>query len=77
LTQTGTVSWANITRYGFDITANASGSNVSLDAFRIEDTDTINQDFALVSHTTSGSVIATKTSTAPMDIEYAIGVTVS
>jgi hypothetical protein len=77
LTQTGTVSWANITRYGFDIAANASGSNVSLDAFRIEDTDTINQDYALVSHTTNATVLATKTAVAPMDIEYSLGVTVS
>lgn len=76
-TQTGTVSWASITRYGVDVRANATGSNISLDAIRIEDTDTVNRDFVLVSHTTSGSALATKTAIAPMDVEYAIDITVA
>jgi hypothetical protein len=76
-TLTGIANWAQITSYGFDITANATGSNVSLDALRIEDTDTVNRDYSLISHTTSGSVLATKTAVAPMDVEYAVNVTVA
>ncbi|UUG69375.1 minor tail protein [Streptomyces phage Sham] len=67
----GTISWDNITRMGFDVTAGATGSYVILDGLRIEDLDTPNQDFVLVSHTVLSSPLV-KTNTAPMDVEYAL-----
>jgi hypothetical protein len=76
-TSSGTISWSDIDTMGIDATASGTGSYVSVDALRIEDTDTVNKDYALVSHTTSGSVLAAKTAVAPMDIEYSIAVTVT
>jgi hypothetical protein len=70
-TASGTISWDNITRMGFDVTAGGTGSYVILDGLRIEDLDTANQDFVLVSHTVLSSPLV-KTSTAPMDVEYAL-----
>ncbi|QWT29934.1 minor tail protein [Streptomyces phage TunaTartare] len=70
-TASGTISWDSITRMGFDVTAGATGSYVILDGLRIEDLDTPNQDFVLVSHTVLSSPLV-KTSTAPMDVEYAL-----
>lgn len=75
-TSSGTISWDNITRMGFDVTAGGTGSYVILDGLRIEDLDTPNQDFVLVSHTVLGSPLV-KTSTAPMDVEYALDFNVS
>ncbi len=75
-TATGTVSWSSINRMGFDVTAGGTGSYVILDAVRIEDTDTPNQEYILVSHSVLGSPI-TKTNVAPMDIEYALDFTIS
>lgn len=77
MVQTGTISWASINKFGMDVTATATGSNISLDSIRVEDTDTINQDYSLVSHTTSATPLATKTAVAPMDVEYAVNVTVA
>lgn len=77
MVQTGTISWASINKFGMDVTATATGSFISLDSIRVEDTDTINQDYALVSHTTNATALATKTSVAPMDVEYAVNVTVA
>lgn len=77
MVQTGTISWASINKFGIDVTATATGSNISLDSIRVEDTDTINLDYALVSHTTNATALATKTSVAPMDVEYAVNVTVA
>lgn len=77
MVQTGTISWSSINKFGVDVTASGTGSYISLDSIRVEDTDTINQDYALVSHTTSATALATKTNVAPMDVEYAINVTVA
>jgi hypothetical protein len=72
----GTISWADITRMGFDVTATATAGYVVLDGLRIEDLDTPNQDFVLVSHTVLGAPLE-KTSTAPMDVEYALDFSVT
>lgn len=70
-TITGTFSWGTVTRMGFDVTAGGTGSYVILDGLRVEDLDTPNQDFVLVSHAILGSPIQ-KTNVAPMDVEYAL-----
>lgn len=70
-TQTGTISWASINRYGVDVRASATGSSVTLDSIRIEDTDTVNRDYVLISHSVLGAPLV-KTSSAPMDVEYAL-----
>lgn len=70
-TVTGTFSWDSVTRMGFDVTAGGTGSYVILDGLRVEDLDTPNQDFVLVSHAILGSPIQ-KTNVAPMDVEYAL-----
>lgn len=72
MVQTGNIAWSNINQYGFDVRAGTTGSSVSLDAYRIEDTDTINRDYVLVSHAVSSTPLITKTATAPMDVEYAL-----
>lgn len=72
----GTINWNNITRFGVDVTAGSSNGYVILDGIRIEDVDTPNQDFVLVSHTVLSSPLV-KTGIAPMDIEYALDFNVS
>lgn len=75
-TSAGTVNWDNINRFGFDVTAGGTAGYVILDGLRVEDLDTPNQDFVLVSHTILGSPLV-KTNTAPMDVEYALDFNVS
>lgn len=75
-TASGTISWDAITRFGFDVTATATAGYVILDGLRIEDLDTVNQNYILVSHTVLSSPLV-KTSTAPMDVEYALDFNVS
>lgn len=70
-TITGTFSWDTVTRMGFDVTAGGTAGYVILDGVRVEDLDTPNQDFVLVSHAILGSPIE-KTNIAPMDVEYAL-----
>ena len=70
-TATGTISWESISRITFDVTAGGTDSYVILDGLRVEDVDTPNQNYILVSHAVLGSPIA-KTNIAPMDIEYAL-----
>jgi len=72
----GTISWDSITRFGFDVTATATAGYVILDGLRIEDLDTVNQNFVLVSHTVLSSPLV-KSSTAPMDVEYALDFSVT
>ncbi|AXH49186.1 tail protein [Streptomyces phage Blueeyedbeauty] len=67
----GTISWDNITRMGFDVTAGGTAGYVILDGLRVEDVDTPNQDYILVSHAILSSPI-NKTNVAPMDVEYAL-----
>lgn len=75
-TATGTIDWAAITQFGVDVKAGPTAGYVILDGLRIEDTDTINQDFILVSRSVLGTPL-TKTDIAPMDIEYALEFTIT
>lgn len=70
-TITGTFSWETITKMSFDVTAGGTAGYVILDGLRVEDLDTPNQDFTLVSRAILGSPIQ-KTNVAPMDVEYAL-----
>lgn len=70
-TASGTISWDSISRMGFDVTAGGTAGYVILDGLRVEDLDTPNQDFVLVSHTILSSPLV-KSDTAPMDVEYAL-----
>lgn len=72
----GIVDWDNINSMGFDVTAGGTAGYVILDGVRVEDTDTPNQDFILVSHTVLASPLE-KTNVAPMDVEYALEFNVS
>jgi hypothetical protein len=67
----GTITWNSITRFGFDVTAGGTAGYVILDGLRIEDLDTPNQNFVLVSRSVLSSPL-TKSNTAPMDVEYAL-----
>lgn len=74
MTATGTPSLANITSIEIVVTAKAGGATtVDLDAIRVEDTDTFSSDYVLVSRGIPGSPIV-KGSSAPLDIEYTVGV---
>lgn len=70
-TATGTIAWNGITKFGVDVKAGATAGYVILDGLRIEDTDTVNQDYVLVSRSVLGTPLV-KTDIAPMDIEYAL-----
>jgi hypothetical protein len=70
-TTSGTISWDSISRMGFDVTAGGTAGYVILDGLRVEDLDTPNQEFVLVSHTILSSPLV-KSNTAPMDVEYAL-----
>ncbi|QOI67443.1 minor tail protein [Streptomyces phage Beuffert] len=67
----GAINWDSITRMGFDVTAGGTAGYVILDGLRVEDVDTPNQDYILVSHAILSSPI-NKTNVAPMDVEYAL-----
>lgn len=67
-TPTGSPSWANITSIEFQVVAGAV-ANFYFDGLRVEDTDTANSDFALVSHSIPSTPI-TKSYGSLMDIEY-------
>lgn len=75
-TSSGTISWDSISRFGFDVTAGGTAGYVILDGLRVEDLDTPNPDFVLVSHTVLGSPLV-KTDVAPMDVEYALDFSVT
>jgi hypothetical protein len=68
---TGSIAWSAITKFGVDVKAGATAGYVVLDGLRIEDTDSLNQDYVLVSRSVLGTPL-TKTAIAPMDIEYAL-----
>jgi hypothetical protein len=73
---TGTPDWSAITSMNVKVTAGASAGYLIMDGIRIEDGDTLNPSYALVSR----SVLATplvKTDSSPMDIEYALEFNVS
>lgn len=73
-TAVGTPDWSNITSIEFQI-INSGGSTCDfyLDSIRMEDVDTANPDYALVSRSVLGSPI-TKISGTLMDIEYYLDV---
>jgi hypothetical protein len=73
---TGTATWNAITSYGLNIQANATGGFLILDGIRVEDTDTPNLDYILVSHAVLGAPLS-KDATAPYDVEYALEFTVT
>lgn len=68
---TGSPDWAAITQMNVEATAGGTGGYVIMDGVRIEDGDTLNPEYALVSR----SILTTplvKRDTSPMDIEYAL-----
>jgi hypothetical protein len=68
---TGSPDWSDINKIDIEVTAGGTAGYLILDGIRIEDADTLNPDYALVSR----SVLATplvKTDNAPMDVEYAL-----
>jgi hypothetical protein len=72
LTVTGSPSWANITAVDILVTATAGGTaSIDLDAVRIEDRDSAQEDNVLVSRSVLGSPVV-KTVNVPLDVEYAI-----
>lgn len=70
-TATGTPDWSAITSMSVKVTAGASAGYLILDGIRIEDGDTLNSEYALVSRSVLGTPLV-KTDSSPMDIEYAI-----
>jgi hypothetical protein len=67
-TATGNPSWAYITSIGIDV-ASAGTAGLAMDMIRIDDSDEVDANYALVSRSVLGSVI-TKTAGSEMDIEY-------
>lgn len=68
---TGTPDWSAITTMNVKVTAGATAGNLILDGIRIEDGDTLNPSYVLVSRSVLGSPLV-KTDSSPMDVEYAI-----
>jgi hypothetical protein len=67
-TATGTPNWNNITSVEFIVTSTTS-VNLMIDGIRVQDEDSVDPDYALVSHSILGSSI-TKSGGSPMEIEY-------
>lgn len=73
---TGTPSWANITGIEVRVTATAGGTaTVDFDGVRIEDTDTVNPEYVMVSRELL-SVPFTKTAGKTQEVEFSLGVSV-
>lgn len=71
-TATGTPDWANIT----SIVVSATGTgNAVFDGIRVEDADTLSNDYALVARTVL-PVPKTKTDDSEMEIEYALEINI-
>lgn len=70
-TATGTPDWSAITSMSVKVTAGGSAGYLIMDGIRIEDGDTLNPEYALVSRSILSSPL-TKTDSSPMDVEYAI-----
>ncbi len=69
-TITGSPTWSNITSVDVAATATSGGAvNVDFDGLRIEDSDSFNPDYFLVSRAVLSSPLV-KDNSAPMDIEY-------
>lgn len=73
---TGTPSWANITEMRVSTTSGAGGaSQVDYDGIRIEDTDTLNSDYVMVSRELLASPY-TKVDGMVQEIEFSLDVSV-
>lgn len=69
-TSTGSPDWSNITEVELRVTATSGGSTtVDFDAIRIEDTDSLNPEYVLISRVVLGTPLQ-KTADKQMDIEY-------
>lgn len=68
---TGTPDWSAITKIDIEVTAGGTAGYLIMDGIRIEDADTLNPDYALVSRSVLGTPLV-KTDNAPMDVEYAL-----
>ena len=76
-TSTGSPTWSNITTVDVSATATAGGAcNVDFDGIRIEDTDSYNPEYFLISRAVLVSPI-TKNPYSPMDIEYTLDAVIS
>jgi hypothetical protein len=73
---TGTPDWSDINKIDIEVTAGGTAGYLIMDGIRIEDADTLNPDYALVSHSVLGTPLV-KTDNAPMDVEYAVEITFS
>lgn len=75
-TLTGTPSWASITSMEVEVVAGAGGAAaVDFDGIRIEDVDTLNPDYIMVSRELLAAPV-TKTAGRAMDVEFYLPVTV-
>ncbi len=71
---TGNPSWSSITYVTISATSTSGGAGtVDFDGIRIEDTDTFNPDYALLSRYVLDEPMI-KTTQTPMDVEYALKV---
>lgn len=68
---TGTPDWSAITKIDIEVTAGGTAGYLIMDGIRIEDADTLNPDYALVSRSVLASPLV-KTDNSPMDVEYAL-----
>lgn len=66
-----TPSWSEITKMNVEVTAGATAGYLLMDGIRIEDGDTLNPEYALVSRSVLTDPLVKKDN-SPMDIEYAI-----
>lgn len=75
-TVTGTPSWANLTSIEVEVVAGAGGAaSFDFDGLRIEDTDTIDPNYVMVSRELLGAPV-TKVAGRVQDIEFSLPVTV-
>lgn len=75
-TVTGTPSWSNITMLEVEVVSGAGGaSQVDFDGLRIEDIDTLNPEYVMVSRELLSTPV-TKVAGAVQDIEFSLPVTV-
>jgi hypothetical protein len=73
---TGTPDWSSIAEVELRVTATGGGSTtVDFDAMRVEDTDSLNPEYVLISRTVLGSPLQ-KTIDKQMDIEYTWEITI-
>lgn len=73
---TGTPDWSNINEIELRVTATGGGTtNVDFDALRVEDTDSLNPEYVLISRAVLGAALQ-KTANKQMDIEYTWEITI-